>query len=93
LTGIVAATWSRTRSVSGKCSPVSRKTTSTPGNTRDTTWISTASANELVTQNRSPNVSAAHRTMSSARAPSSRWPASVASSRSSSAERPEAVGS
>ena len=35
---------------------MSRKTTSTPGATRDTTCASTASAIELVTQNRAPNV-------------------------------------
>jgi hypothetical protein len=45
---------------------VSRKTTGTPGTTFDTTWASTASANELVTQNRSPNSPAAHSTIFSA---------------------------
>jgi hypothetical protein len=84
ITGSVLCTVSRTRRVSAKCRPVSRKITSTPGTTEDTTWVSTASANELVTQNRSPNVSAAHSMIFCAGARSSSTAARAAISRSSS---------
>src|SRR6476660_189411 len=79
-TGSVRRTSSRTSRVSLKCSPVSRNTTSTPGATRETRWVSTASAIELVTQNRGPKVSTAQRTISSADASSSSTEARAARS-------------
>jgi predicted Zn-ribbon and HTH transcriptional regulator len=46
-TGMVSATRSRTCKVSGKCRPVSRKTTSVPGATRETRWANPSFAKQL----------------------------------------------
>jgi hypothetical protein len=87
LTFIVRATVSRTFSVSGKCRPVSRNTTSTPGATRENRCATTASAIELVTANRAPKVSVAHLAISSAGAPSRATPAASAIDLSSAGSR------
>src|SRR4051794_15671108 len=84
---MVAATVSRTLSVSGKCRPVSRKTTSTPGETRENRCATTASAIELVTQKRAPKVSVAHLAISSAGAPPSATAAARARASSSAGGR------
>jgi hypothetical protein len=87
LTFIVRATVSRILRVSGKCRPVSRNTTSTPGETRENRCATTASAIELVTQKRSPKVLVAQRAISSAGAPSRATPAASANAFNSTGSR------